>query len=88
MPRKTKPNGNPDPLVHLTYPASIREAAHQHRRREASTVHEKTVLRVQKMANQKGKLFDDGVWRYYDQQQRKWLTQEEINAQQRAEGFL
>ena len=39
------------------------------------------------MANQKGKLFDDGVWRYYDQQQRKWLTQEEINAQQRAESL-
>lgn len=39
------------------------------------------------MADQKGKLFDDGVWRYYDQQQRKWLTQEEINAQQRAESF-
>ena len=39
------------------------------------------------MANQKGKLFDDGVWRYYDQQQHNWLTQEEINAKQKAEGF-
>jgi phage baseplate assembly protein gpV len=39
------------------------------------------------MANQKGKLFDDGVWRYYDQQQHKWITQEVINAKQKAEGF-
>ena len=33
----------------------------------------------------KGKLFDDGIWRYYDQKQHKWLTQEEIDAQQKAE---
>ena len=34
--RKTQPNGNPNPLVHLTHPASIRKAAHQHRRLEDS----------------------------------------------------
>ena len=34
IPRKTKPSGNPDPLVHLTHPASIREAAYQYRRLE------------------------------------------------------
>lgn len=35
----------------------------------------------------KGKLFDDGIWRYYDQKQHKWLTQEEIDEQRKAEGF-
>ena len=29
--RKTKPNGNPDPLVHLTHPASICGSAHYYR---------------------------------------------------------